>query len=1241
MQPDILHPSQPATLPVILQSGAGATLPMFSLIFGQLINAVGQNLNNLPRLVSEVCLYFVYLSIVGLVAGYFEVAPWMWSGTRQANRIRHRYLAAVLRQDVAFFDEKASGGLMQGLNEDIVAIQNASEKNGNFMHHLATFVVGYIIAFTKGWDMTLVILALTPLLALAGTSIALALGRMDTASSKAYAAANGIATEALAAVRTVLSFNGEQRTLERYRASLQKPMQTGILSGALSGCTLGTANLIFMCSYALALWYGGVRVRAGKYTGGSVLTVLFAALIGGFALGQAAPNVQFFATGRPAAAAARVFAIIGRQPIIADPKPRSQTGGTAQSKNTEPPASCRGAVEFRSVTFAYPARSDVPVFRDFSLTVPAGSTVALVGESGSGKSTVVSLTERFYDPLAGQASVLLDGRDLRDLPLSWLRQQMGLVSQEPTLFATTIYQNILFGKPSASRAEVEAAAAAANAHKFISALPKGYETLVGERGVQMSGGQKQRIAIARAILRNPPLLLLDEATSALDSQSERIVQQALDNLMAGRTTIVVAHRLSTIQNADMIAVVRAGAIVESGSHGELMARPNGAYATLVKLQAIVHQKDQEVCPPHTSIGMSSAGAPRPLPVQEAAPVTTEQTTGPPSFQFKVKEMLAENPLTAAPEPGKAKEKDAPVKAGYGRLLALNRKEWPFAITGCIGSLGLGVLMPGFALALSHIITVYFNPNFHEMETTITRWCIVFAALGAVAFICAIVQSASFSAMGQKLARRLRVMLMAALFKQEVSWFDREENSSGAVAGRLATDTVHIRGAVGDALGLIVQNLVTIIAAYVIAFISGWKMTLVVTAVVPLLGLAAYINTKFMGGFSSEADKLFSTANQTASEAVSSIRTVAAFGMQDQIARLYELQLSAPTKKIERSAQVSGVSFGFSQFTFFAVYALGFWYGGKLVGAGEMSFTDMMQVFLAIVLGAMGASQAQMAFPDVARAGGAIQSVFGVIDRKPQQPQLLGGKGSEPDVRGTIELRGVTFRYHTRPEVTVFSDFDLRVEAGKTLALVGQSGSGKSTVISLLEGFYFPEQGQVCIDGCDIATMDRHFLRDQIGLVSQEPVLFSCSIAANILYGRPGATQADMEQAARQANAHEFITRLPEGYETQVGEGGIQLSGGQKQRVAIARAIIKNPKILGLDEATAALDAESEALVQQALERMMVGRTSIVVAHRLSTIIRADSIAVIQQGKIVEQGTYQQLMTKNGAFASLVRHQQQR
>uniref|UniRef100_A0A7I4E2T3 Uncharacterized protein n=1 Tax=Physcomitrium patens TaxID=3218 RepID=A0A7I4E2T3_PHYPA len=924
-------------------------------------------------------------------------------------------------------------------------------------------------------------------------------------------------------------------------------------------------------------------------------------------LGQALPNLTAFAKAK--AGAYKIFTMIDQQPTI-----------NVESPGAKELSSVHGRIEFRNVQFSYPSRPDVVIFRNFSLDIPASKTVAIVGGSGSGKSTVVSLIERFYDPNEGE--VLLDGTNIKSLNLKWLRGQIGLVNQEPALFATSIKENILYGKPGASDKEIEEACKSANAHTFISQFPGGYNTQVGERGIQMSGGQKQRIAIARAILKNPVILLLDEATSALDASSEQIVQKALDTVMIGRTTVVVAHRLSTIQQADTIAVVQEGVIVEMGNHATLLEK-DGAYTSLVRLQEMAQSKDRGR---ELSRGNSVNRSERLSMSKSGRRLSRQHST--------VSDDMSE---------GSRREVDEvapPPAATMWRLLKVNRPEWGYGLLGCFGSIVSGLMNPAFALIISNVLYAYYYTDYSKMRKEVAKYAIIFVGLSGAALAGYFVQHFFFGVMGENLIKRVREMMFSRILTYEISWFDKDENSSGQVSARLSADATTVRGAIGDRISLVVQNSSLLIATGIIAFILQWQMALVVLATFPLQVFAAMVEQMFLKGFSGDVRGAQARATMVASEAIGNVRTVAAFNAEDKVVNLFQKELEAPLKRGFLRGQIAGIGYGVSQLCLFGSYGLGLWYGSELVKQGKANFGDVIRVFMVLIIAAFAIAETLALAPDIMKGGQALASVFALLDRPTEIDADDPNAQVVETVSGNIEIKHVAFTYPNRPDVQIFKDLNLKVRAGKSLALVGASGSGKSSVIALLERFYDPTSGRIFIDGTDIKKLNLKSLRRRMALVSQEPALFATTIYENILYGRESATEQEVHAAAMAANAHNFISGLPNSYNTQVGERGIQLSGGQKQRVAIARAVLKDPAILLLDEATSALDAESEQIVQEALDRLMQRRTSVVVAHRLTTIRNADSIAVIQDGTVVEEGTHNDLVAKkDGAYAGLVRLQQ--
>ncbi|CAI5469745.1 unnamed protein product [Closterium sp. Yama58-4] len=1336
-------------LMVVGSAGAiaqGIALPMMALLFGDMMNAFGANttMDAMLDQVAKASLNFIYLAIAAGVTAYIQTACWMSTGERQASRLRTLYLASVLRQDVGFFDTSLSTGEVVGhMSGDIVLVQEAmGEKVATCMQFLAQFLGGFVVAFISGWQLALVMLATLPLLAVAGGVITVVVQQSTSKGQQAYTAAGTIVEECVGAIRTVAAFTAERKSVQAYAAHLHAAFREGVKQGLAAGFGYGLTIFVMFCSYALALWYGSKLIADSSYTGGKVFSVLFGVIIGGMSLGQASPSFAAFASGR--AAAFKIFQVIQRIPPIDSSSPAGET---------PPDSEVKGELELQNIVFAYPSRPDVTIFNGFSLKIRAGETVALVGESGSGKSTVVALVERFYDPQSG--AVLLDGRSIAALNLRWLRQHMGLVSQEPALFNVSIRENIAYGKgggdawgggggeeKGVSDEEVKAAARAANIHEFIESLPEGYNTLVGERGTQLSGGQKQRVAIARAILKDPRVLLLDEATSALDAESEKVVQAALERVMVGRTTVVVAHRLSTVRGADRIAVLSRGKVVQEGKHEELM-REGGAYLQLVKLQEMAAsgreeggegggegeggkvsdeeegKAGKEGSSEETSCRSSADGD------EDDDDEEEEETEGEGEGEKREEaEKAGKGDSTGTdPEQGetegtgekakekkekkekKKKEKERKDKkkkkrSPFLRLAMLNKPEWPYALSGTVAAAVQGVILPFFALILSRIITVFYNPDKAKMRSDADFWSLMFVILAVVAWVSRTLQTFLFSVAGQRLIWRIRRMCFHSVLRQEMAWFDREDNSSGAIGSRLSSDATHVHSIVGDRLSLAVQNAATLVAGLILAFSSSWILSFIVLAQLPLIAAGSIFQMRSLQGFADDAKQAYETATRIASDAVGAMRTVASFAAEGRVMALYRASVVAPVKAGLRKAQVSGAGFGFGQFCLFAVYGFSFWCGGQLVKIGQADFQSVFQSFFAVVFTAMGVAQTASLAPDMATAQAAVKSIFKLLDRRSRiDPE---GKGERPEegVGGEVQFQGVVFAYPSRPHLTILQDFTLTIPAGKTVALVGESGSGKSTVVALMERFYDPQSGAVLLDGRSIAALNLRWLRQHMGLVSQEPALFNISIRDNIAYGRAATyvpnggaaagdgadadgaskkgcwslsatskgtrdsrrsrdfrmsresagsgadgreeeeefeavTETEIVEAAKSANAHAFISALPEAYDTLVGERGTQLSGGQKQRVAIARAILKDPRVLLLDEATSALDAESEKVVQAALERVMVGRTTVVVAHRLSTVRSADCIVVMQKGRVVEQGTHDELLAKKGAYHLLV------
>ncbi|XP_075505272.1 ABC transporter B family member 19-like [Primulina tabacum] len=1001
----------------------------------------------------------------------------------------------------------------------------------HFVHHIFTFICGYVVGFMRSWKVSLAVFAVTPLTMACGITYKAVYGSLTAKEEASYTKAGSIAEQALSCIRNVLSFVAEDALAEKYSNFLERSVPLRAKIGFAKGAGIGIIYLVTYATWALAFWYGLILVAKGQLSGGAAIACFFGVNVGGRGLALALSYFAQFSQGT--VAASRVFEIIDRIPDV-DP----------YGSNGFKPSNICGSIEFRDVSFAYPSRPTIQILQSLNLVIHASKTLALVGTSGAGKSTILALIERFYDP--NQGFITLDGYDLRTLQVKWLRNQISMVGQEPVLFATTILENVIMGKKNATKKEAIRACMAANAHDFISNLPQGYDTKTRDRGTLLSGGQKQRIALARAMINDPVILLLDEATSALDPEAEFLVQQAIDTISRGRTTIIIAHRLATVKNADTVVVLDCGSVVEIGDHRQLMEK-SGFYSDLVKLslegvpQSVLNQFDQPKNLDFSAYEKYMHNESKMLNVHEISKCMYLKSV---QNENEVEEKENQSKLT---------------KYNLRDIWNLQKPELTLLIIGIFFAMLAGAILSVFPLILGQALNVYFLTDEQKLKRDAGYLCLVLVGLG---FGCITFMTGQQGFCGwapTKLTKRLRNMLFKAILRQEPSWFDFDENSTGILESRLSLDCVSFRSVLGDRFSVLLMGLSSAAVGLGISFFLEWRLTLLAAALTPLTLGASYLNLIISIGPKLD-NTSYARASNIAAGAVSNIRTVATFGTQECLVQSFDKALSEPNRILVKKSQILGLILGFSQGAMYGAYTLTLYFGAYVVKQGQTNFGVVYKIFLILVLSSFSVGQLAGLAPDTSMAATAIPAVFAILNRRP----AIGGdckksRKFKSSKVFDIELKKVTFAYPARPSATVLRDFSLKIKGGKMVALLGGSGSGKSTVLWMIQRFYDPLSGKILMGDFDLKELDLKWLRRQISLVDQEPALFAGSIGENIAFANPNASWVEIEAAAKEAYIHNFICSLPKGYETEVGENGVQLSGGQKQRIAIARFYTQESK----------------------------------------------------------------------------------
>ncbi|CAF4018617.1 unnamed protein product, partial [Adineta steineri] len=839
-----------------------------------------------------------------------------------------------------------------------------------------------------------------------------------------YSKAGQIAQEVFSSLRTVLSFNGSKWQQKQYDKELKLNEWYTVRKDATFGAYTGWLFFINFVVYSIGFTFGSILMSHGTHHTLTISDILVVVNMFAQALGYLNHIGPFFQSISEAqGAAVSVFRLIDEMhnENINEREILEENISDEKSIST-----INGDIEFDNVSFSYPSRENATALNNLKFIARANQTTALVGSSGCGKSTCVSLLLRYYEPSSGR--IMIDGQSITHYKIKQFRQNIGVVSQEPILFGISIYENIRFGKMNATRAEIEQAAEQANAHNFIMKLPNKYETLVGERGIQLSGGEKQRIALARALVKQPSILLLDEATSALDNVSEKIVQEALDRACKNRTTIVIAHRLTTIQNADYIYVLDKGNVIEEGTHETLLAKEGGKYQTMVKMQ----QSEKTI---NTQDGLMN--------IAKAAAEDEEQLL----------ERVRQLSESEAIDTNRRASMSAKGKSVFLRLMKMNSPEWVFILIGCLACLLGGLRGPVFSILFAKIINEFNDCKYTDVRRQVLITCCLFLLTGAVFMILHFFQFVTFGIAGAKLVSRLRSKAFGCFLRQEVAYFDRPENSSGAICTHLSSNAAAIQDMAGTRLGVICQTLSMSAFGLLLGSFYNWQLTITVAIPFVILLIVLIIRIRLSSWLKTQSDLIYSQASTLAVEIITNMRTVKQLSIENEVLRQY-------SNMIDQVLMISA----FGMFAFEAI---------KVVG---------------ILAQRIGASFA------------AAHAFFDLFDRVPNIDNG-SNKGQElTNFRGETDFNQVKFVYPSRPAVLVLNKLQLSIKSGQRIALVGASGCGKSTIVQLLERFYDVSHGELLLDGVDIRKLNLQWLRSRLGVVSQEPVLFDLTIAENITYG---------------------------------------------------------------------------------------------------------------------------------------------
>ena len=1158
---------------------------------------------------------YLIIGAVMFVCNFLMMFLWSYLALRQLHWLKNNYFKIILKQEQGWFDENNAFEFATKVQAQLEQIElGLGDRLGQFIMMLTELIAGFVCAFIASWKLTLILLTCFPFIIVGALIMSLTLKNLIVRSRKTFEMAGGVAEELLYNIKTVTSFANFDYEINRFGKLIDKVEKYDIKKSFISGISVGIIIFGIFVGYTVTLVYARklildnitpqntilngiyIDLEEENISIGEIQKVLFNIINAIVAIGQIAPNIQVIKAS--CSASSDYFTLYERKPKIYE-----------SEKNLKPDRDIiKGSIEFKNIKFIYPSdKAQRPILDGLNLEIEAGKKVAFVGESGCGKSTTVNLIERLYDPVEGQ--ILIDGIDIKEFNIEYLRNLIGYVQQEPVLFNKSIRDNLIFGREKVIEELgnidelMEKACEEAYIKDFILRNPDKYDYVVGVKGNKLSGGQKQRIAIARAILTKPKILILDEATSALDNQSEKEVQEALDNISKSNvTTLIIAHRLSTIKNADIIYALKKGQVVEKGTHQELLNK-NGYYASLVKSQIGTEDNHKEI-----------------EKIKNFKKSITKKLSSKFSQILEHEEIKKEENIIT----------NQKIEVKFKEILELLSDHKLDLVIGTIGGFLYGAGTPLAGLFFGKTMVALSPQDIKIIKREGLKWSLLHLGIAVLGGLSIFLKSWKLDSLGAVITSKMRKRVFKKYLELDLQFFDQDYNTPGSLLTKLSIDTTKISVIVLSVFGSIISSVGGIIVSIVLGMIFDWRLALISTAFLPFTLFFTVFKAYFRANGSQSNYDLKIEAGSIISECVISTKTIFSFNFQQKAVDIYSSILEKENNGILKKGIFSGLLFGIGIFITFACRAVLMKCSYLFIKNQTLNYEDMMCA-LNCLLTMGGICHSLMLLAELPKAREAFRSLFRIL-RTPSEiiafEDVNKDKQFPSEFKGKIEFKNVTFAYPTKPENIILNNLSLTINPGQHAALVGFSGSGKSTIIQLIERYYDPVKGDVFIDDINVKDYNLYKLRKKIGLVSQEPVLFKRSVYENILYGKLDAKENEVIEAAEKAAINKFFKN------EQKGEKNETVSGGEKQRLAIARAFLKDPSILLLDEATSALDKESEIEVQKSINELQKGRTSVAVAHRLSTIIDSDVIFYLEYGVVKEKGTHNELLAKRGKYYKL-------